>query len=607
MEQKHILRPAPLYFGAATGLAVYMFTGLPAAAAALFFCTLFGLLTDNFGKAAGFVPGLAGLLGAVVFHGRFMAECARCADEAAYLAAVKAHALYEPVTGGAESAWLVLLCVCGIACGIYAAAGAKACCVLAAVLGAAGDFFLLGRPMLLCPLVAAGAAVCCFGEDKWRGLPLSVLTVLLALPAVWLKPPAAAAKGEVKAAAGLPLYLAEEYEDPALTKSGYERASGIFAALYEHGFDPRLQTELFLEAAGSDLERTAVTAPRGFTPQNVCSGETSRKNTDGFAGESYTVCPQLDENVFALMGRLTAGDYLDCEALYREYVFSAYGTLTAEEQSSMEERFAIDGSQPLDRKLAAVRSGVNAKLGSEEERTSLTVTLARSCGIAAREVKGVYFKAVPAGGVTDLKVGQRRSWAEVYIDGAGWVVFETRPEYVSASPLLPEGVSDKGGESSAEGAESYIYAAAPPRTAAEIRSPEEKADISAKWLLLLPAALLCILLAGRFRAAARALDRKSKTPEKALTAAHRQGRELLLLVTGADKDLPPEELAGQTEGLLRKRFAESQRAYDSLRFSGRGADEKSADTAKKFYAEALRASKKQGRGKSLVRRLKGLY
>lgn len=604
MESKDTLCPAPLIFAAAAGLTAYMAGGLTAGAAAFLLCTLAGFFSERFGRVYGFVPAAVGVLAAAVVRSRFIAECAFCADEAAYLHALKTNAVYRPLTGAAESAPLILLLLCGIACAIYAAAGEKTALVCIAAFAAAGEVFLGGSTAVLCVIVAMAAATCCFGARELRSLPVIALTVLLAFPAVLIKLPSAVPKGEVKASGGLPLYLAEKYEQPQLTKQQYARAGAIFTALWEDGFDPRLQTAYLLEATNADLPTEEVTSP--LTPANVCAGEVSNDTLDGFDGSRYTVCRELDSNIFELLTKLHEGDYLDREGLYREYVYSAYGSLTAAEAQKMKDICPIDGSLPLDKKLDAVRKGVNAHLNDENERTQLTVGLARSCGIAAREVGGIYFSAMPASGSAELSEGESRSWAEVYIDGAGWVVLETRPEYENAAPLLPKGIASEGGKSVTEAADRYIYASAPPRTAAEIRS-EPTHERPSALLLTVPAGMLVILfIAGRTRAVLRRSARNSRDISIAIGAAHVQGRQLLEAVLG-EKGLPPENLATHLDGLLSERFNASERAYEKLRFSRTGADENDLKAAKRFYDEAVRASKKQGFIKSLCRRSKGLY
>ena len=622
MENRVVKRPAALVFGAMAGLLAYMWGGLTAGAAALALCALTAFAADRFGRRWGFLPAALGLIAAAVFHGRFAAECALCADRIGFLAAWRSGGLYRPVTGAADSAWLVLLLVCGIFCALYAAAGVKCCGLFASAL-AAGSVFLAENAAVLCVIVALTVGTFCFGAEELRSLPLVLLTALLALPAVFIELPEKAPTGEVSAPAGMTLYLAKEYEQPRVAPEEYARLSAIFAGLYEHGFYPQQQAAYLLDAAGEELPVVNVAVEGGLVPANVCGGQPDAESIGGFAGGEYTVCPQLTENIFTLVTKLRESDYLDCEGLYREYVYSAYGSLTAEEQRLMEDSFDIDGSLPLDSKLAAIRSAIDARLtvgegsgsvfeiidrgsANDEGYARLTVCLAKSCGIAAREVSGIYFSELPQGGRAELSEGEYRVWAEVYIDGAGWAAFETSPEYESADLLLPEGVSAEGGTSVTEGAEKYVYAAAPPRTAAEIRPEESRGEVSRIWLIVPIGLMLVLVLAGRARAAVRMARRKSGDISAALTAAHNQGRQLAELVMNAP-ELPPENLAERMEGRLAKLFVKSERAYERLRFSRKEPTVSDAETAREFYAEALKSAKKQGFFKNLVRRLRGLY
>ena len=206
---------------------------------------------------------------------------------------------------------------------------------------------------------------------------------------------------------------------------------------------------------------------------------------------------------------------------------------------------------------------------------------------------------------------ERRTWSEVYIDGAGWVVFETSPIYEEVSPLLPEGASADGEKSDEDsltsGAEDIIYTAAPPRTAAEIRE-EKKTENQPLWVLIaVPAGALAALLAvGRIRAAVRRKKRKTRDTATALKAWHFQGKELMELALGIS-GLSPEELAERAEGLLGERFKESERAYEKLRFSDDPPNEEALTATKRFYEEAHRACKKQGVAKSVGRWLKGEF
>ncbi|MBO5557904.1 transglutaminase family protein [Ruminococcus sp.] len=588
--------PAALIFAFAAGLLVYMLSGVTAGASVLLLCTITAAASNKFGRLWGLAPAVCAAAAAVVFRREFMAECALCADEFAYRTAVRAQTLYAPVTGAADSAWLVLLAFCGAACALYAAFGARVFCLTAALFAAAAELFTDVPAWALCTLIGLTVGTFCFGENGGKALLLTALTALLTAPASLLAFPETPPKGEVTASGGLPLYLAEEYERADLTKNEYARASAIFLALEEQGFDPHMQSGLLIEAAGEELPLDDVTAPEGYQPANICAADSGRTQ----------VCRQFGENVFLLISKLKSGRYLDCEGLYREYVYSAYGKLTADEQREMEEKFGIDGTLPLDRKLAAVKSGINAKVTDESERSPLTVKLARSCGLAAREVRGVYFGAMPASGRADLSEGEQRSWVEVYIDGAGWAVFESKPEYAGASPLLPEGASPDGESTFSDSAEQYIYAAAPPRTAAEIRTPDKAKKPSPTWAALPAGTVILLVFAGRARAFVRWRKRSSKDFGKAVTASHFQGRELLSAALCISEKLPPEEAASQLDGLLRTRFERSERAFERMRFSNRAADEESAKCAAEFHKEVQTAAKKCGLRKRFALWLKGL-
>lgn len=595
---------APIVFGAGATLTFYILGGLYAGAAALILCALTALLVGRFGRKFGFLPAAVGAFAAGIFHERFLAECALCADNAEFLYAIKRCLPYTPVSGVSESAYIIPVIACGLICGVYSAAGVKATAVILGALSALGYVLFGGNPFALCGSLALAVSVCCFGAEDMRRAGLALGAAVLALPAVFIKMPELPPAGEVSASGGESLYLAEEYEQPHCNKAQYARGSAIMRALGDEGFSPETQTSKLLEAAGISLPTEEVEVSGEYVPAAVC-GEKS----DG----KYSCCPRLNENIFRLTARLQEGDYLDCEGLYREYVYSAYGSLTAKENAHLRDIAEIEGTLPLDKKLAEVRKAVRAELSPENADSSdfaeLTVGLARSCGIAAREVKGIYFDKMPEDGHAKLADGEVRTWSEVYIDGAGWVVFETSPMYEEVSPLLPEGASADGEKSDEDsltsGAEDIIYTSAPPRTAAEIREEKKTEKQSLRVICAVPVGTLIILLAaGRIRAAVRRMKRRKRDTSAALKARHFQGKELLEIALGVS-GLSPEELAEKAKGLLSERFKESERAYEKLRFSDNPPDESSLTAATRFYEEAQRVCRKQGLLKSLGLWLRG--
>ena len=603
MEEKRTYISAPVVFGVGTALTVGIWGGLYAGAAALFLCVLTAYLAERFGRIWGFLPALCGGLAAGMLHDRAMAEFALCADSAEYMYTIKRGLMYVPVAGAADSAYIAVLIFCGISCAVYSAAGARAAAVLWGIAAAAGSVLFGGSSLLVCGAVALAVSVLIFGAKDMRRAVLSLGAAVIALSAVLIRLPELPPAGEVSAAEGMTLYLAESYEEPHCSKAQYARGSAIMKTLREAGFDEMTQKGQLMGSAGAVLPMEEVKVGEDLIPAGVCS-----EYTEG----GYVVCPQADKEIFRLMTQLKEGEYLDREGLYREYVYSAYGSLTADEEEKLREKYPVDGTQPLDVKLAAVRTAVRNELSDKaadsSDHAQLTVDIARSCGIAARTVKGIYFKSMPEGGKARLADGEQREWAEVYIDGAGWSVFEASREYEESSPLLPEGTSADGEESDGltSSAEDIIYRSAPPRTAAEIRAEKETTKTSGRLMLMPFGILAAALAAGRIRAAYRWSLRRKHDDTAALKADHFQGRQLMEEVLGLH-GLPPEVLAEKAEGLLGTRFAESERAYEELRFSDKAPDDKALEKAKRFYEEALRASKKQGRIKSLIRRLRGLY
>ena len=100
--------------------------------------------------------------------------------------------------------------------------------------------------------------------------------------------------------------------------------------------------------------------------------------------------------------------------------------------------------------------------------------------------------------------------------------------------------------------------------------------------------------------------RKNGDNSAVLKACHFQGKQLMELALGVS-GLSPEEMAEKAEGLLRERFAGSERAYERLRFSDNLPDEEAVSAAKMFYEEARQSCRKQGLWRSLGLWIRGLY
>lgn len=615
MEKGHKDGFGAAVFGLAAGLLIFVIWGeLSAVPMAFALCTLTAFICGRFGRWWGFVPAAVGAAAALLMQEEFIAECSFAADETAYLLAYRTKGLYRPFEGAADSAPLIMLIAVGIFCVVYSAVGIRGFAVFAALFSAAWGALTGGSSTAVCLAVGLSVGILCFGVRDKRSAVLVLCTAVMALPAAFIRLPEIHLDGEVTASGGLPLYLAQETRQPYISKETYARCSAIYEALYEHGFYPQQQTAYLLEAAGETFDADKVTVGGGLVPQGVCEGEPDEISLGGFKSGDFTVYRQLPENVFTLLPELQDGDYIDCEGLYRECVYACYGSLTADEAQEMEQRFSIDGSLPLDKKLEAVKAAVSSEYGKgstdEDELTELTVRAAKSCGIAARQVRGVYFPVFPESGRAKLSDGIYRSWAEVYIDGAGWVTLETSPEYEGYSPLLPESAENGDETSITEREEKLIYKVSPPRTAAEIipENEEKKPDghLLACTLATAAAALAALVTAGRIRAGIRRHKRGLS-----VGAAHFQGRELMAKAVGAGEVSPERfyELVSEKMGsAAAESFAASEKIYERIRFSS-NADESAEDRAvsQHFYETAKGCMKSLSVGKRLTMWLKGKY
>lgn len=612
MENARKVGFAAPVFGLAAGLLVYMLWGeLSAVPMAFALCTLAAFIYDRYGRQWGFLPVGVSAVAALIMHDGFLCGCARTADRIAYLWSYRSDTLYRPFENASDDASLVMLAVSGIFCVIYSALGIRGFAAFAAALSLLFGIMLGADGLSLCLIIGLCIGIMLFGAGDKKTALLALCTAALALPAVFIVLPDLPLHGEVTASGGQPLYLAKEIERPRLSEEKLAYCSGIYNALYEQGFFPQQQTAYLLEATGEQPATEELTVGGGLVPQGVCECEPDTDSFGGCTSDKFTVYRQLPEDIFTLIPKLKDGDYMDCEGLYREYVYSCYGTLTADEAERMQSVSHIDGSLPVDRKLEAVRSGVSSAIkdGSNEEYTELTVSLARSCGIAAREVWGVYFPTFPDSGRADLSEGIYRSWAEVYVDGAGWITLETSPEYEGFSPILPKGADDTAEINATPNEEQLIYKVSPPRTAAEI-VPEHEEKVPDKRPLIytavfLMAALMTVVIVGRVRAAVRGHRRRVS-----LSAAHFQGRELLAIALDSG-ELSPEDMAKLAEEKLGAKAAEifeaSERAYERIRFSEVSDDLRDKAAADRFYNEARTYIRSQSWTKRLGLRIKGLY
>lgn len=144
---------------------------------------------------------------------------------------------------------------------------------------------------------------------------------------------------------------------------------------------------------------------------------------------------------------------------------------------------------------------------------SAAVEIFRYYGIPARYAEGyavTYDRAEGrlSGSPIQLTDADFHAWAEYYLAGAGWIPFETTPEYFEKMPL-PEGVSAQSGEESdmLQSVEpTTLDAVTGDRIAQKLPDEPSESDKDFSGLIVLPAVLIVIaaaLTVRRIRSAKR--------------------------------------------------------------------------------------------------------
>ena len=177
--------------------------------------------------------------------------------------------------------------------------------------------------------------------------------------------------------------------------------------------------------------------------------------------ESYLLQQQLAQAE-------TDSDYRTGESVYRQWVYDHYLTVPQDTYDALTAQFTpgqgwntTQAKTEISRFLAAnltLREGTvtpatgdvaawlltGARQGYSVHYATLTTLLLRCCGIPARYVEGYVVTRQQAEALSDgaqLTLTQRaaHAWAEYYLDGVGWIPFDTVPGYEeNISYQLPE-------------------------------------------------------------------------------------------------------------------------------------------------------------------------
>lgn len=598
-------------------------------------CTMAAVLVCGCicGRLSAFLPAAFMLCTDIILKDRFLAEAVSAADETAYRFAVRTGELFFASADTYTPPILLTMTVCALLCAVCTAFGQQASCVLFAA-GAAACCTAFGASLPACGLIAVCVCVILTGRKASapKGIVITALTAAAVMTSAFVYEKYSAERiphfsGEVSAPQGQPLYLRHKItEGEELTKSKYTACSEYVYKLAENGFAPQFQANYLIKAADTSETTGEVVLPKdcGLSPVCAVSAEgMPLRRVDGTGFEKgtcrYTVSPLMYRDVFLLTDKLDtekSRDYLRCEALCREYVYSCYSGISRSDSELISKYISVDLTAPQYKKLETVRDFISKQISPSPESKDFTlaemlekksadddgiahlsVMLLRNSGLAAREVRGCYFGMIPQSGKADLSDSQYRTWAEVYIDGAGWIPFEAAGEYALPLPALPEKTGSEDTSASPLPETGEDITVTQPKLVQAKELPDEDVPLQMpdiRLLAILPAmlALWCLtVFVIRLMKKRRIYSTDNAVSVK---AAHFEALHILS-GTALISSYLPEDITPQLEKELGKNVAEkyrqSRRAYEKLLYSKSGAEPSDTEKARAFYMQALACRK----------------
>lgn len=191
------------------------------------------------------------------------------------------------------------------------------------------------------------------------------------------------------------------------------------------------------------------------------------------------------EDSYLLQGRLAtakAPAYRRAEAAYRQWVYDTCRSVPEETYAALQHYVQLEGTEltttrareeitDVVQKLLTYREGTLTAAGEEDfisyvlrtnpkgysvHYATLATLLMRCCGIPARYVEGYVVtpamaEAMDDGDTLTLRQVNTHAWCEYYLDGVGWLPFDTVPGYTDflTYPLPADGTPT--GDDSAQG------------------------------------------------------------------------------------------------------------------------------------------------------------
>lgn len=202
------------------------------------------------------------------------------------------------------------------------------------------------------------------------------------------------------------------------------------------------------------------------------AGDITGEGMTAPSASSYEAALYPVEESYLLQKQLSSGGgsaaYRQGEAYYRQWVYDQYLAVPQDTYAALTERFTPTAGGTVAAKAAVLRflsenityreslgalvsQDVAAALvsggqqGSSVQYATLTALLLRCCGVPARYVEGYAVtrqqaEALPDGATLTLTQRSAHAWAEYYLDGVGWLPFDTAPDYAdNIVYTLPDG------------------------------------------------------------------------------------------------------------------------------------------------------------------------
>lgn len=362
-----------------------------------------------------------------------------------------------------------------------------------------------------------------------------------------------------------------------------------------------------------------TTAENAFSDPKIIGG--SFENTKSYyrlaVSESYLTKPFGTYDTLRTSQPL---DYLSAEKGYRDYVYSTYLDISAEDKQLAANHFDLEGSQGklrsdmlsffvsdavLDRSKTYGGESSFADMlevtcrGGEEDFAAAAVKIFRAKDIPARLCRGYFITSDMTKDLTDnsaltVTSKQLHYWAEYYKDGIGWQPFEVCPDYVgmiktddSSAKAKP---TNQGGEALAPEDEDK------PRE--EIFEENKTKPVEKSYVIYIVfggiVLILCLIAAiialVRKRKFAALPDRKKV--EKLFFAGRKK-----LCGKNFSAHTPRElsESIKKTYGTdMAESFAECEKIYEKARFSRLEISKEEMTAVKNFAGSAKKAKKLKG-------------